>query len=127
MADVKFFAEAKTLEKLFEECAMAMFKVMTEGTILKNKIFKNINVHGKTNEELLYNFLEEFIFLLDSENFMANKIDNLKINNNTIEAKISGDYANNYIFSNSVKAVTFNEMKIKHNKDVWNTTCILDV
>ena len=43
------------------------------------KIKKNIKVKGKDNEALLYNFLEEFLYLLDAEDFLLNEVETLVI------------------------------------------------
>src|SRR3990167_9476131 len=114
-ADVKFRAEGKTLELAFKAAALALREVITKNPKIKinYKIKKNIKVKGKDNEALLYNFLEEFLYLLDAKNFLPAKIKNIKIKDNKLEAEIAGDKASNYKFSNDVKAVTYNQMYVK--------------
>lgn len=77
-ADVKFQAYGKSLEEAFENSALAMFNAMYDGKV-NTKIRKKIKVEGKDMESLLYNFLEELLFLLDSENFVLSKIDKISI------------------------------------------------
>jgi SHS2 domain-containing protein len=74
-------------------------------------------VKGKNNEALLYNFLEEFLFLLDSERFVPGKIKKIKIKNNKLDAEVIGDKADNYKFNNDVKAITYNDMFVKFDKE----------
>ena len=77
-ADIKFQAFGENIEEVFENSALAMFNAMYGGKVKEKKSFK-INVKGKDFESLLYNFLEEILFLFDSENFFMAKVKNIKI------------------------------------------------
>jgi len=83
-ADIKFQAFGKTIEKAFENSAYALQEVMTKKIKIKPVIKKKIEVKGRDKEALLYNFLEEFLFLLDSENFVLSKINKINIKDNLI-------------------------------------------
>ena len=129
-ADVKFQAYGKSLEEAFVNSVLALkatILMKAENIKVKEKIIKQVKVQGKDYEALLYNFLEEFLFLLDSEGFLLAKINKIKIKNNKLEAEISGDKASNYKFTNDVKAVTYNEMFVKKEKSGWTTQVVLDV
>jgi SHS2 domain-containing protein len=131
-ADVKFQAFGKDINEVFSNSALALKEVMTEKTKIKEKIKKKIVVKGKDNESLLYNFLEEFLVLFDSKNFIFGGIKKIKINggkNKILEAEITGDNSKDYKFSNSVKAVTYNDMFIKYDdkKKKWISQVVLDV
>lgn len=88
---------------------------------------KKIEVKGKDFESLLYNFLEEILFLLDAENFLISKIKKIKIHNLKLNAVIIGDEVSNYKFTNNVKAVTYNDMFVKQEKKKWAAQVVLDV
>ena len=127
-ADVKFQAEGKTIEEAFTEAAMALKETILKGkTKIAEKVKKRISVDGKDKESLLYNFLEEFLFLLDSERFVLSKIDKIKIDKNNLIAEVSGDMANRYKISNDVKAVTYNSMFVKKDKNKFIIQAVLDV
>ena len=127
-ADRKFQAFGKTLEKVFENSALALFNIIYDEKISENKKFK-ISVKGKDLENLMYNFLEEFLVLIDSKNFLPSKITNLKFDqkNLKIKAEVIGDDAENYNISEHVKAVTYNKMFIKKIKNNWTSQVVLDV
>src|SRR3989344_186844 len=119
-ADIKFQAFGKTLEEAFENSALAMFNAMY-GRNIKEKIKKNIKVSGTDLENLLYNFLEEFLFLMDSEGFLMSSC-KVKIKEGKkyeLEAEVKGDEAKNYPISLDVKAVTYNSMFVKKEKNNW--------
>ncbi|MFT4260864.1 MAG: archease [Candidatus Woesearchaeota archaeon] len=117
-ADVKFRAYGKDLEEAFSNAALATFQVMTEVSKVKDLEEKEIFVKSSSNEALLFDFIDELIFLLDTEGFLLSKVNKLSIKNGELHAIISGDNADNYDVHTYVKAPTYNEMQI--NKDpVW--------
>ncbi len=127
-ADVKFLAFGKTIEEAFENAAYALQETILKGKRkINEKIKKKINVQGKDYGSLLYNFLEEFLYLLDAENFVLSRINKIKIKDNKLEAEVSGDKASNYKISNDVKAITYNSMFVKKEKDKYICQVVLDV
>jgi SHS2 domain-containing protein len=126
-ADVKFKAIGKDLEEAFKNSALALKETMTEGEKILNKQEKLIEAEGIDNVSLLYNFLEEFLFLFDSEGFVLSSIDKITIKNNKISAKVFGDNSENYKFSNSVKAITYHDMKVIEKGDSFEIIGIFDV
>jgi len=132
-ADLKILVEEPNLEKAFETSALAMRQAIAEDVKVRPKIGRLIGVEGRDISDLLYNFLEEFIYLLDAENFILSEIEDLEIDEEekgfSLSCKILGDKANNYQFTNDVKAITFNDMKITENKKAKKVTIqfVLDV
>ena len=126
-ADIKFQAFGKTIEEAFSNSALALQEVMTKKTKIKPVIKKKIIVKGSDKENLLYNFLEEFLFLLDSEGFILSKINKIEIKDNKLAAEVSGDKASRYKFSNDVKAVTYNSMFVKKEGKKTISQVVLDV
>jgi len=128
-ADVKFQAEGKTIEQAFSQAAGALKESICRDIKVKEKQKKEISVKGNDLEGLLYNFLEEFLFLLDAEDFLLAKIKDIKIDkqNFKLNATIVGDKASNYKFTNHVKAITYNEMFVKKQKNKWIVQVVVDV
>jgi len=126
-ADVKFQAFGKDVEEVFKNSGLALKETIAPKIKVKNKIKKQFKVEGKDNEAFLYNFLEEFLFLLDAENFLLNKIKVKFVKSKKLEAEVWGDKASNYKFTNDVKAVTYNEMFVKQQKNKWIAQVVLDV
>ena len=130
-ADVKFIAEANTLENVFIDSAKALQESICGKITILEQETKTIELQGDNLENLLYKFLEEFLVLLDSQDFLFSKITTLTIDPQTfkLDATITGDKTGNYKFTNDVKAVTYNEMIIEQNpeKKTWKTQVVLDV
>ena len=132
-ADVKILVEESSLNKAFSTSALAMKEVMAEQIKVAPKIKKEISVEGNDKESLLYSFLEEFLYLLDAKSFILSKAPLVKITETekgkklALNAKVIGDSASNYIITNNVKAITYNDMFIKEEKGKVVIQFVLDV
>jgi SHS2 domain-containing protein len=111
-ADVKFRAYGKTLEKRFENAAYASFNVMFDPQKVKPLIKKEINIEAKKTESLLYDWIDEVLFYLDSEGWFLSKIESLKIKDNKLKSVVYGDDYKKYVTSGHVKGVTYSEMEL---------------
>jgi len=126
-ADVKFRAIGANIEEAFIESSKALFETMYEGVKIVSKNERKIEINGSDIKNLLYDFLEEFIFLLESEQFVCANITKLKIEGMKLSMTVMGDSAKKYEFSNSVKAPTYNDMEIVKEDNGWKIVCVLDV
>lgn len=126
-ADIKFQAFGENLEEAFKNSALALKETITNKTKILQKTKKQIEVEGNDNESLLYNFLEEFLYLLEAEDFIPSKIKSIKIKDNKLRSTISGDKASSYKFNNHVKAITYNDMFVKKQKNKYVCQVVLDV
>jgi len=126
-ADVKFQAFGKDIGKVFIHSATALKESICGKKKVKEIKKKIINLKRKDFESLLYAFLEEILYLLDAENFLISRIGKIKIEKFTLKATIMGDDASNYELANPVKAVTYNEMFVKKEKNLWTAQVVLDV
>ncbi|VVB82353.1 Protein archease [uncultured archaeon] len=126
-ADVKFQAFGKDEEGLFVNSSLALKESICGKIKIKEEKNKIIKAKGKDFESLLYNFLEEIIYLLDAEDFLISKIKEIKIKDFKLSAKISGDKASNYNFTNAVKAVTYNDMFVEKKGKKWVSQVVIDV
>ncbi len=125
-ADVKFQAFGKNLNEVFENSALALKETICDRAKIKEKRKVKVTAKGKDYEALLYRFLEEILYLLEAEGFVMAKA-RVKITGFRLTAVLAGDNTANYKFTNPVKAVTYNEMFIKKQKDKWVSQVVLDV
>ena len=130
-ADLKIIVEENSLERAFKTSVMALKEVIAENIRVRTTLKKTISVEGEDLSDLLYKFIEEFLFLLDSEDFLVSKIEKLEIRENekgyALTTNVSGDKSSRYNFSNSVKAITFNDMFVKEEKGKFRIQFVLDV
>jgi SHS2 domain-containing protein len=128
-ADLKFLAEGNSLEEAFIESTKALKEAICGEIKILAQQTREINVKSDNLENLLYDFLEEFLVLLESEDFILSEIKEIKIDQKkfTLSAQVSGDKIDNYKFTNDVKAITYNEMFIKNENNKWRIQVVLDV
>lgn len=130
-ADVKFQAFGKTLEEAFSNAAIATFEVMIKTKKIEKNITKKVEINAEDKESLLYKWLEEMLYLLDTEYFMLNSVKNIKISKGKpylLKAEIVGDkFEDKYELHGAVKAVTYNEMFIKEEKGKVTVQVVLDI
>ncbi|MFP4558436.1 MAG: archease, partial [Archaeoglobaceae archaeon] len=103
-ADVKFRAYGKTLEEAFQNSAYAMTDIITDHEQVKLTAEKTIHVESENKEALLYDFLEQFLILLDSEGFLLAKVKELEIEDDKLTAEVMGDvHPENYEIGTHIK------------------------
>lgn len=110
-ADIKFQAFGDSLEEMFSNSAYAMINIICKKKINERKNTKII-VNGIDIKSLLYRFLDEILFLLNTKNFLLSKVKKIKIKGNRLTAVLSGDNLDNYKLGLDVKSVTYNDMII---------------
>jgi SHS2 domain-containing protein len=117
-ADAKFRAYGGTLEEAFANAALALAALMWDWKGVEPRITITISIKGKDLPQLLFNFLEEVLFLLDTREFLLHGVDPIKIwgegGDFCLEATFQGDeYSDKYTTYGDVKAITYHEMNIK--------------
>lgn len=133
IADVAFEAEGSTIEELFRACWEAAVNVMVSdlGTI-EGKVKREITLREGNIELLLFNFLQEMIFLKDAEQLLL-LIDTLNIETEDGKQKLRAETKGERIdplkheLIVDIKAVTFHHFMVKKSSNGWKATVVLDV
>ena len=130
-ADAKFRAYGKTLEIVFINSAIAMYSIITDTGMIKPNIKKKFKLKAKKKESLLYDFLDEFIYFLDVDGFLLSKIEKLTLKSRgkdfLLECVALGDNYQNYEVTGNIKAMTYNDMFIKKEKDNFVIQAVVDL
>ena len=124
--DLKFRAYGNSLNEIFENCALAVSSVLGRGKKIKDSKQKEITVSGKDNESLLYNFIDELIYLFDAEEFIVSKAE-VKIKDGKLNCVVYGDNSINYDDLDAIKSPTYAEMYVKQKDKFWECQVVLDV
>ena len=115
-ADAMFRAYGKNLSESFSNAAEALFMIMTEVKSVRAEVIKEIKVVSKNEQALLYDFLEELVYLVDTEGFLLSKVLNLSIKSGAgqleLNATLIGDTETKYEIFGHVKAITYSDMYI---------------
>lgn len=123
-ADIKIRLHAPNEAGIYEEIIKAIATYSTTTLILSRK-GKTITVKGNDRKALLYNFVEELLFLIDTQHFIACK-GTVLIRGNNLQAELYGDDTTHYDLE-AIKAPTFAEMVFEKTKTGWEALIVLDV
>ncbi len=129
MAEAAFEAEGKDLKELFESCADAFIDTTANPKTINSNIKKEIKINGKNIEELLYHFLEELVFIKDSEAIVFNKVEIQEISETELKALLIGDKINleKQELRADVKAITMHQFKVEKKDQGWKAFVIMDI
>lgn len=128
-ADLLIAAEAKTLGETFAQVAYAMFEIITPLEGIAEKEVFTLEATGTDLESLLFNIMDEFLYINDVEFLVPKKIDLVvDIENLTAVAKCIGERFSRDTHETgiAVKAVTYHMMIIKETDDGWYVRMVFD-
>ena len=113
---------ASSLTEAFEIAGYSVIETILDNSKIEEKKERNIVVQGKDLNYLLYNWLEEIIYLVITEGFAIKKL-KITLEKNeeyTISSRIFGENIDikKHGFKVEIKSPTFHEMEIKQEKQV---------
>lgn len=143
-ADIKFRAYGSNHEDAFTNAGYALTDILIDHTQVASAQTKQIEVQGHTYEQILYDFLEKLIILIDTEQFLLSKVESVMITRDhdvlTLKATVLGDTLTkntteesgqteqNYQTHGDVKAITYHEMQItKDDEGLITIEAVVDV
>lgn len=125
-ADIKFQAYGKTLSEVYENSLLALCNTMSSKKVV-SKCKRKIKIKGSDLENLLYLFLEEFLFLIDSEGIFLSKVEKIKVDSKNFSIEADVFFGKVPRLGIHVKAITYNEMFVKKENSKWISQVVLDI
>lgn len=130
-SDAKFQAFGRTLEEAFSNAALATAGLMWNWENVEKKVEHQVKVRGNDLKQLLVNFLEEIIYLLETKSFLLGSVEKLMIekegNSFRLKALLKGDkHSDKYKIHGDVKAITYNEMEVE-TKNHFMIQVVVDI
>lgn len=129
-ADTAFIAYGIDLDEVFANAALAMFEVMVNTKEVKPTVIKKVKVKGNDLQSLMFNWLNELLIYVDSENLVFSdfkvKVDD---KNFTLSAECKGEKIDKkkHEIKTAVKSATYHKMKIEKEKNIWKAQVIVDI
>lgn len=129
-ADAKFVARGSSLREAFANAAEAMFSIMTDLKGCQGTEKDGFTLRAEDKESLLYDFLDHLIYLRDVNSRLYSSFE-VEIDETSqgyeLKAEATGCSLATIDRYTEVKAVTYNEMEIRREQDLWLVTVVLDV
>ena len=120
-----------TIEEAHENAAKAFYDVMCDAEKIESKISREITVSGEDWMEAFYNFINELIFIFDTEELVFGdfKIKIIKNKEWHIIANARGEKYDikKHNWKVGIKAVAFHGMELIKEDDKWKIRYILDI
>ena len=129
-ADVAFKAFGKDLSELFANAGLAMFEVIIDTKQVKAKVSRKVKAKADDLQALMFNWLNELLVFVDSENLAFSKFD-VKVDekNLSLTAVCKGEKIDSkrHEVRTAVKAATYHKLEVKKAKGRWQCQVILDI
>ena len=132
-ADVAFQAWGETVEEMYISAAEATMNVMVANLEkIERRERREIEISSYALDMLLFNLLQEIIFLKDAEQLLLRIQDaNIGYDNGLYSVRATGwgEQINpeRHQLIVDVKAVTLHRFKVEHTPRGWETFIILDI
>jgi SHS2 domain-containing protein len=126
-SDVMFEAFGKDLKELFENSAEAMFSVICQLGRVGHGESREVEVRGKDERELLLNWLQELIALVDTEGMFFSRFEVGEISPTVMKATVYGEEAEPGKGETVVKAVTYHKFVVEKTKGGYRARVSLDI
>ena len=125
-ADVMVRCTGRDLEECFENAAYAMFDQIVDASRIDDSIERTVRVSAEDDEERLYSFLSELLFIMDSESFVFNSFE-VSFEGNDVVCTARGEPLDvkKHHAKAEIKAVTYHMLSV--DRDVPSVTVIFDV
>ena len=126
-SDVMYEAYGKDLKELFENEALALLSVICKIDKVKPKEKEEFQIKGNNAEELMINWLQGIIAIVDTEQKFFSKVEIEKIDETCVRAKLSGEPIKPELGETVVKAVTYYKYKLEKTGKGYKVTVCLDI
>ena len=125
-ADVMVRCTGRDLEECFENAAYAMFDQVVDASRIEESVEKTVNITADDDEERLYSFLSELLYVMDCESLV---FDSFKVtfDGNDVICVAKGEPLDvkKHHARAEIKAVTYHMLSV--NREEPSVTVIFDV
>ena len=124
---VRVFGER--LPELFQQAAEALTFIITDPETIRIKETRKILLEAKTDEELLITWLNELVYLFDTQGLLFKSFEVLSVHDHHFEALAQGEryVQDRHPIKTAVKAATYHQLKIENHQGVWTAQVIFDL
>ena len=128
-SDIGIIAYGKSISELFENAAFGMFSLMTDPKKVAGKTEFEVEAAADDIESLLVNWLNELLFLEDTKHVLFGSFKIKGISDKEIKGEALGEKidVSRHKISRSIKAATYNQLKIWQEEGVWKARVVFDV
>ena len=124
-ADWAYRVWGDTLATLFVQAAIGLYALAGIHLATDPPVVREIDLHGIDYESLLVAWLNELLYLRESENLGFNQFKILQLDPQHLTVQMQGAPVQRW--SKFIKAVTYNDLSIQTTARGFETTIVMDV
>ena len=128
-ADIGIRAYGKGLGEVFANAAYGMFSIITDLNKVYDDICHDIEVEASDVEELLVSWLNELLYVFDTENVLFCRFDIDNISQKRLQARAWGEKVDRsrHAIMTSIKAATYHMISVEKRESGFTVQVILDI
>jgi SHS2 domain-containing protein len=113
-ADVGIAAYGADMSQAFANAARALFSLITELDDVAEVLHRDVELTAPDQESLLVEWLNELIYLFDTENIIFKRFDITQLNHTQLKARSYGEKVDKskHKLKTGVKAATYHMLKV---------------
>ena len=125
-ADVMVRCTGRDLEECFENAAYAMFDQIVDASRIDGSVERIVRISAEDDEERLYSFLSELLFIMDSESLVFSSFE-VSFEGNDVVCTARGEPLDvkKHHAKAEIKAVTYHMLSV--NREEPSVNVIFDV
>jgi SHS2 domain-containing protein len=122
-AEVELHIEARTRDEVFAD-ALEAFADLVSRDGEGERAEHDVEVEGRDDASLLVAWLEELVFLVETDDFVPEHMERLELTEGGLSASVSGRRGRP---AHLVKAVTYHGLEFVQQGGLWRVKVVLDV
>lgn len=128
-ADVGIEVTAPNERLLFERAAIGMFTILVSADEVRSDVEMRVSVEAPDRDALLVRWLSELNYVHQVDGFVLAAVEIEAIEESHLIARASGETYDpaRHVIECEIKAVTFHDMKITHDRNGWRVQVIFDM
>jgi SHS2 domain-containing protein len=114
---------------MFVHAAEALFNVIVSLETIESKEERSLELTASTLDSLLVCWLNELLYLFDTERLLLGKFKIEKLSGCLLQARVRGAFmdASRHEIKTGIKAVTYHRLYVKQRNGLWECQVILDL
>ena len=128
-ADIGLRMRAADLNELFADAARGLFGLIVENLAdVRPTQAEQIHVDGTQREYLLFDWLNELLYLFDSRHLVCSEF-KVTVTATGLDAEVRGEPLDpgRHRLDHEVKAITYHGLKVEQTSEGWLAEVILDI
>jgi SHS2 domain-containing protein len=127
-ADVGIRAYGTDMAEAFANAARAMFSLITDLNTVSEVMHKDVRVSAPDREILLVGWLNELVFLFDTEQILFKHFDIQNLTDTELKARCYGEKVDKsrHEMKTGIKSATYHMLKVENNSH-YRVQVLLDI